>query len=88
MQNVRHSMQNQILDIDSGFFYLKKKSSLQHFSINKMGKKSFLYIFNFYLFSCIEKTFIWNKATGYKKQTVAACTSVVVVYIMSITVYV
>lgn len=37
MQNVQHSMQNQILDIDSVFFYLKKKSSLQHFSINKMG---------------------------------------------------
>lgn len=56
-------MQNQILDIDSVFFYLKKKSSLQRFSMNKMEKKkSFLYIFNFYLFSCIEKTFIWNKA--------------------------
>lgn len=25
MQNVQHSMQNQILDIDSVFFYLKKK---------------------------------------------------------------
>lgn len=30
-------MQNQILDIDSVFFYLKKKSSLQRFSMNKMG---------------------------------------------------
>lgn len=38
MQNVQHSMQNQILDIDSVFFYLKKKkSSLQRFSMNKMG---------------------------------------------------
>lgn len=64
MQNVQHSMQNQILDIDSVFFYLKKKSSLQRFSMNKMGGggESFLYIFNYYLFSCIEKTFIWNKA--------------------------
>lgn len=31
MQNVQHSMQNQILDIDSVFFYLKKKKQLTAF---------------------------------------------------------
>lgn len=46
MQNVQHSMQNQILDIDSVFFYLKKKkkSSLQRFSMNKMGGGGVIFI--------------------------------------------
>lgn len=38
-------MQNQILDIDSVFFYLKKKkSSLQRFSMNKMGGGGVIFI--------------------------------------------
>lgn len=53
MQNVQHSMQNQILDIDSVFFYLKKKSSLQRFSMNKMGGGSHFYTYLTITFSLV-----------------------------------